>query len=206
MRAVERLTWPLGRRSLVAMLRGSVSAPPSARASLAFGILEAASDAEVKRWLKALEAAGALVEVETDDGYRVLQAVPGAALPSLGPKSGGPVDDSVVERLRSWRLERSREDGVPAYVVLHDATLRDLAAARPASLHELAAVKGFGPTKIERYGDDVLALRRCLQDPDERRDSAAEGRPAAAGAARVAFVLIHHKILYALAVTNGFEG
>jgi superfamily II DNA helicase RecQ len=43
-------------------------------------------------------------------------------------------------------------------VVLHDATLRDLAAARPASLHELAAVKGFGPTKIERYGDDVLKL------------------------------------------------
>ena len=68
------------------------------------------------------------------------------------------MDDSVVERLRSWRRERSQEDGVPAYVVLHDATLRDLAAARPASLHELAAVKGFGPTKIERYGDDVLAV------------------------------------------------
>ena len=157
-RAVERLTWPLGRRSLVAMLRGSVSAPPSARASLAFGVLEAASDAEVKRWIKALEAAGALVEVETTDGFRVLNAVPDADLPSLGPKSAGPVDDSVVERLRSWRRERSREDGVPAYVVLHDATLRDLAAARPASLHELAAVKGFGPTKIERYGDDVLAV------------------------------------------------
>ena len=157
-RAVERLTWPLGRRSLVAMLRGSVSAPPSARASVAFGVLEAASDAEVKRWLKALEAAGALVEVETTDGFRVLNAVPDASLPSLGPKSAGPVDDSVVERLRSWRRERSREDGVPAYVVLHDATLRDLAAARPASLHELAAVKGFGPAKIERYGDDVLAV------------------------------------------------
>ena len=85
-------------------------------------------------------------------------AVPDADLPSLGPKSAGPVDDSVVERLRSWRRERSREDGVPAYVVLHDATLRDLAAARPASLHELAAVKGFGPAKIERYGDDVLAV------------------------------------------------
>ena len=157
-RAVERLTWPLGRRSLVAMLRGSVSAPPSARATLAFGVLEAASDAEVKRWIKALEVAGALVEVETTDGYRVLNAVPVDDLPSLGPKSVGPVDDSMVERLRSWRRERSREDGVPAYVVLHDATLRDLAAARPGSLHELAAVKGFGPAKIERYGDDVLAV------------------------------------------------
>ena len=103
MRAVERLTWPLGRRSLVAMLRGSVSAPPSARASLAFGILEAASDAEVKRWLKALEGANAIEEVETDDGYRVLHAVPGVDLPALGPRSVGPIDDSVVERLRSWR-------------------------------------------------------------------------------------------------------
>jgi len=157
-RAVERLTWPIGRRSLVAMLRGSVSAPPSARASLAFGILEAASEAEVKRWIKALEAAGAIVEVETDDGYRVLGAAPVAVLPSLGPKGVGPANDSVVERLRSWRLERSRKDGVPAYVVLHDATLRDLATSQPASLHELAAVKGFGPTKIERYGDDILAV------------------------------------------------
>ena len=156
--AVSRLTWPLGRRSLVAMLRGSVSAPPSARASLAFGILEAASDAEVKRWIKALETAGALVEVETDDGYRVLHADPAATLPSLGPKAAGPVDDPMVEQLREWRRERSREDGVPAYVVLHDATLRDLAAVKPSSLHELAAVKGFGPAKLERYGDDILAV------------------------------------------------
>ena len=112
----------------------------------------------MKRWLKALEAAGALVEVETEDGYRVLRAVGGADLPSLGPRATVPADDSVVERLRTWRLERSREDGVPAYVVLHDATLRDLAAARPASLPELAAVKGFGPAKLERYGDDILAV------------------------------------------------
>ena len=79
--AVTRLRWPLGRRSLVAMLRGSVSAPPSARASAAFGVLEAATEAEVKRWVKALESAAALVEVETDDGFRVLQAAPEIARP-----------------------------------------------------------------------------------------------------------------------------
>ena len=60
---------------------------PGPRSPLA--LLEAASDAEVKRWIKALEAAGALVEIETDDGYRVLNAVPGATLPSLGPKAAG---------------------------------------------------------------------------------------------------------------------
>ena len=45
---------------------------------------------------------------------------------------------------------------MPAYVVLHDSMLRDLAATRPTSRHQLAAVKGFGPAWIERYGDEVL--------------------------------------------------
>ena len=156
--AVARLRWPLGRRSLVSMLRGSVSAPPSARASDAFGLLEAATDAEVKRWVTALVSAGALVEIETEDGYRVLHAEPDAILPSLGPKASGPVDDITASRLRVWRRERSQADGVPAYVVFPDATLRELAAARPETPHELAAVKGLGPARIERYGDDILAL------------------------------------------------
>ncbi len=156
--AVARLRWPLGRRSLVAMLRGSVAAPPSARASEAFGVLESASDAEVKRWITALVAAGALVDVETDDGYRVLHAQPDADLPSLGQAVAGPVDDVAVVRLRDWRRERSQADGVPAYVVFPDATLRALAATKPESRQELAAVKGLGPARIERYGDDILAL------------------------------------------------
>ena len=128
------------------------------RASGAFGLLEAATDAEVKRWISALVAAGALVEVETEDGYRVLRADPSAILPSLGPKVSGPVDDATAGRLRVWRRDRSQADGVPAYVIFPDATLRELAAARPETPHELAAVKGFGPARIERYGDDILAL------------------------------------------------
>jgi len=156
--SVHALRWPLGRRSLIAMLRGSVSAPPSARASASFGLLAAATDAEVKRWVRALEDAGALVEVETDDGFRVLNAVPGGSVPAIGPKPGAAVDDDLLSKLRSWRLERSRADGVPAYVVLHDSMLRDLAATRPSTRHELAAVKGFGPARIERYGDEVLEL------------------------------------------------
>ena len=140
------------------MLRGSVAAPKSTRGSFSYGILEAASEAEVKRWVKALEDAGALIEIETKDGYRVLKEMPGVPLPSLGPKASGPADESIVERLRSWRLDRSRTDGVPAYVVLHDATLREIASIKPASIVELAAVKGFGPTKLERYGGDILGV------------------------------------------------
>ena len=156
--AVAKLQWPLGRRSLVATLRGSLKAPPSARRSGAYGILAAASESEVRRWVQALESSGALLEKETPDGYRVLLARADAPRPELCPTALADVDDDVVERLRQWRLERSREDGVPAFVVFHDSTLRELAAAQPRSRGELASIKGLGPTKLERYGDDLLAV------------------------------------------------
>jgi len=155
--AVAGLTWPLGRRSLVAMLRGSVKAPPSARRSPAFGSLAAASDAEVTRWVRALETAGALQEVESD-GFRVLQARPGGRLPSFRAADSTPADMTLVAELKAWRSRRAREDGVPAYVVLHDATLHELASRRPVSSAELAGVKGFGPAKLDRYGDELLAV------------------------------------------------
>ena len=158
--AVAGLTWPLGRRSLVLTLRGSLKAPPSARRSLAYRLLAAASESEVKRWVQLLETSGALVETTTPDGFRVLRADPSAPRPQIRSASAtsADVDEDLVERLRGWRLERSREDEVPAYVVLHDATLRELAAVRPGSREELAGVKGLGPVKIDRYGDDLLAV------------------------------------------------
>ena len=136
-------SWPIGRRSLVAMLRGSVAAPRSARRSPSYGILAAATDAEVKRWVKALEDTGALLEAETKDGFKVLQVVPDVDLPALGPRPAGPTDEAIVQRLRAWRLERSRADEVPAFVVLHDATLRELAAVKPSSMSELADGEGL---------------------------------------------------------------
>jgi ATP-dependent DNA helicase RecQ len=155
--AVAALTWPLGRRSLVAMLRGSVKAPPSARRSPSFGALSAASEAEVTRWVRALEAAGALVEEETD-GYRVLRARREVELPSLRVPATTAAVGPIVADLKAWRSRRAREDGVPAYVVLHDATLHELAARRPVSTAELAGVKGLGPTKVERYGTELLSV------------------------------------------------
>ena len=86
--AVAALRWPVGRRSLVAMLRGSVSAPASARRSSSFGLLAAASESTVTKWVTALETAGALRVVE-DDGFRVLHAVPGVELPAFGGGGAG---------------------------------------------------------------------------------------------------------------------
>jgi DNA helicase II / ATP-dependent DNA helicase PcrA len=67
---------------------------------------------------------------------------------------GGPVFDA----LKAWRLERSRADDVPAYVVFSNATLEEIASRRPTTLVELASVSGVGPAKLERYGEEVLRV------------------------------------------------
>jgi superfamily II DNA helicase RecQ len=154
--AVRGLRWPLGRTGLLAMLRGSVSAPPSARRSPAYGLLAAARQADVKRWVQRLEDAGALETFESDDGFKLLRAVAGAEAPRIATAASP--DEGLFERLRTWRGERARADAVPAYVVLHDATLREVASAKPSSHADLATVKGLGPTKLERYGDEILAI------------------------------------------------
>jgi superfamily II DNA helicase RecQ len=64
----------------------------------------------------------------------------------------------LYEALKAWRLERSRADGVPAYVVFHDATLQAIAERRPQSNVDLLDISGIGPTKMSRYGDDILAV------------------------------------------------
>jgi DNA helicase II / ATP-dependent DNA helicase PcrA len=71
-------------------------------------------------------------------------------------RSSGDSDDPLFRRLREWRLATAREQSVPAFVVFSDATLQAIAAARPASLGELAAVAGVGAVKLDRYGAAVL--------------------------------------------------
>jgi DNA helicase-2/ATP-dependent DNA helicase PcrA len=66
-------------------------------------------------------------------------------------------DGPVTAALREWRLERAKADDVPAYVVFHNSTLAEIAERQPRTLTELALVPGVGPTKLERYGDEVLA-------------------------------------------------
>jgi DNA helicase II / ATP-dependent DNA helicase PcrA len=67
-------------------------------------------------------------------------------------------DEAVYERLRAWRLERSKSDSVPAYVVFTDATLEAIAERGPDSLAALSTINGVGTVKLDRYGADVLAL------------------------------------------------
>jgi ATP-dependent DNA helicase RecQ len=70
------------------------------------------------------------------------------------------IDAALLAALKQWRLERSRTDKVPAFVILHDATLEHLCLRKPASLPQLRAVPGIGEAKLERYGKEILELLR----------------------------------------------
>jgi ATP-dependent DNA helicase UvrD/PcrA len=65
-------------------------------------------------------------------------------------------EDPVMEALKAWRLKRARRDEVPAFVVFHDSTLEEIARRRPTDLWQLAKVSGVGPTKLDRYGPELL--------------------------------------------------
>ena len=67
-----------------------------------------------------------------------------------------PEAEAVFERLRAWRAAVAKEQGMPAYVIFHDATLRQIAVSRPATLAELASVSGVGETKLARHGQQLL--------------------------------------------------
>lgn len=68
------------------------------------------------------------------------------------------VDASLLEELKDWRRARAQADSVPAYIVAHDAVLEELAAKQPKNTQALLGIKGFGPNKAEKYGQDVVAI------------------------------------------------
>ena len=81
-----------------------------------------------------------------------------------GPRTGvsvQPQDLPLFGALRDLRAQLAREQNVPAYVIFHDSTLRNIAEQRPGSLGELAQVGGIGGTKLERYGPQVLETIRA---------------------------------------------
>ncbi|CAL9584217.1 ATP-dependent DNA helicase RecQ [Streptomyces sp. enrichment culture] len=77
-------------------------------------------------------------------GARVPVDLPAAAVP-------------VFEALRAWRAATAREQGVPAYVVFHDATLREIATRLPTTTAELGTVGGVGEAKLAKYAEGILA-------------------------------------------------
>jgi DNA helicase-2/ATP-dependent DNA helicase PcrA len=73
---------------------------------------------------------------------------------STAPASGDP----LFQRLKEWRRKRAQADGVPAYVVFHDRTLAEIAERKCTDWADLAAIRGVGPAKLERYANEILQI------------------------------------------------
>jgi ATP-dependent DNA helicase RecQ len=86
---------------------------------------------------------------------------PAASAPARVPRARSTVElpaaaAGVFERLRAWRGAAAKEQGVPAYVIFHDATLRQIATDAPGSLAELGRISGVGENKLAKYGQQIL--------------------------------------------------
>ena len=115
------------------------------------------------RFLDALEGGRARVATSAPGARDRAPGAPPRRIAALQPLDGASTANDaeerrVLEALQRWRRDRARADAVPAYVVAHDAMLFSLAEARPQSLSALARISGMGPVKIERYGEDILAI------------------------------------------------
>ena len=75
---------------------------------------------------------------------------------ATAPSERPPRESSpAAERLRRWRLDRARSEGVPAYVIFPDRTIAEILARRPSSPAELAAIHGLGPARLARFGGEL---------------------------------------------------
>jgi ATP-dependent DNA helicase RecQ len=104
-----------------------------------------------------------------DDPVRVPQAKPArasrAAASTAAATELSEADAAVFDQLRAWRGAAAKEQGVPAYVIFHDATLRQIASQSPSTLTELSTVNGVGDAKLAKYGQQILDI---LGRPDVR--------------------------------------
>ncbi len=69
--------------------------------------------------------------------------------------------EALFDALRAHRRALAEQQGVPPYVIFHDASLVEMAARRPGSLAEFASITGVGATKLERYGETFLEILRA---------------------------------------------
>ena len=89
-----------------------------------------------------------------------ITVLPGAPM-NAGRTARAKDDDSpLMSALREWRLTTARSDGVPAYVVAPDSLLVEIAEQRPTTVPSLRRVKGMGPSRLARYGEEILEITR----------------------------------------------
>jgi ATP-dependent DNA helicase RecQ len=184
---VGTLPFRLGRTGLVRVLRGSVQAAVKEDRCGLFGALGSLPASQIEREIERLVEEGYLARDDsefrllslTERGREKAPEPPPLPPPPVVPRPArpervrrssaepGPPPEELVwdeaaedlfERLRSWRRIEASRQGLPPYCIFQDATLREVAARRPTDERGLARIKGFGATRLERYGADLLAL------------------------------------------------
>jgi ATP-dependent DNA helicase RecQ len=125
-------------------------------------------DSEAFGALKLTDSARGVLKGETEVMLR--EEVPGARVRAtrtksrrgnIAPEIAGQAragNPTLISALRAWRSGVARTRGVPAYVVLHDATIDGIAASRPTTHDQLRGIPGIGDKKLEHYGDELIAL------------------------------------------------
>jgi ATP-dependent DNA helicase RecQ len=86
--------------------------------------------------------------------------IAGSENSALNGNSVQPGGEALFERLRSLRKQLADAQGLPPYVIFHDATLREMVAQRPQTLSEFAGIRGVGEGKLSRYGQQFIAALR----------------------------------------------
>lgn len=138
-----------------------------------FGIVGDDEARVIKPLARALQARGSLVANEhgglklAGDARAIMRGEQKVEIALVAPGRkrrergvANPVGDPLFDALRAKRRELAEEAGVPPYVIFHDATLREMAAVRPATLAALSQITGVGSRKLDAYGDAFLAVLR----------------------------------------------
>jgi ATP-dependent DNA helicase RecQ len=182
--AFARARGRLSASKIASLLRGTGRQhPEDLRSSRSFGLLTGTPAKVIRAVIDELRLRGALRRKGGKDSVYILTArgravmrreeliplrLPTALAAGAGaracaraetaPAEPEDYDEALFEALRAARFELAQRDGVPAYVVAPNRTLKQIGALRPTTMDELLAVDGVGPARAERYGEDLLAV------------------------------------------------
>ena len=184
--AIVRTGQMFGAVHIAAVLRGERTEQVERHGHAGLPTFGAGSDRPANYWRSVIRQLVALGAVDVDvEGHGGLRLVPDRARPILrgevpfalredstvapparevrvrGRAEVGSGERGVFDALRDWRREVAREQGVPPYLIFHDATLAEIVQAGPETLEELAQVKGVGANKLALYGAAILDVLRA---------------------------------------------
>ena len=110
-----------------------------------------------------------LCSIRTECNLQDRKPAKGRKLRKLSPSESGSgiVNEELKERLQEWRTRRFMADNVPAFTIMHQSTLMDIATLVPKTKEELMEIKGFGKAKYEKYGEAILSICREVTSRQE---------------------------------------